>query len=607
MIFTATSWADDFVPEGEDDMDTSANIFTLDADNTGGDIKLQFGKSLAENFGWDGANARFLLSDSLDLLGNELINYRMENLASAPTCDASGVGRIYYNTIDKLTYSCDGVSVWNPLENALNATIEFPVVQARRTTSYALTTTYADVTLDTTDLENDITTLDHDNTNRDRIDIGATAMYQIIYGYTAGGSATATHEARARVRVNDITVLPGSESVNTNYQNEFSTTSASFLANLTDGDFISLQLQRSATVDVTQDEIYFSIIKLEGIKGEKGDAGTDGTNGVDGTNGIDGDIVWRGIWVSQNYILHDTVEYLGSTYTCKLNTVSSEIPTNTTYWDLVAAKGDTGPQGLPGTAGNGTDSETFTIDVDDTGGNLSLVFGTTLNKTLTWDSTNLRFNLDDTLRVTGNLEQDGTNLALDTDNIGVGVNVDIVANQGSDSDGTLRYNATDNQWEFSNDGGSFNPMHVPQVFEAYDNAGGIALSTIQTVLALDSTRVSDGIYNLLGNSVTINKDGLYHITGKLGVETLDTAGTQRGGIEMWFQADTGSGFVNVPGTFCKEYVREQNLGLGGAACSADWFGALTVGDRIQLTHRKNGTTNSQTLASSSGLTIEFIR
>jgi hypothetical protein len=51
----------------------------------------------------------------------------------------------------------------------------------------------------------------------------------------------------------------------------------------------------------------------------------------------------------------------------------------------------------------GTTSNTFTLDSDDTGGNVSLQFGTTLAETLTWDSTNTRFNLSDDLNLTGGL------------------------------------------------------------------------------------------------------------------------------------------------------------------------------------------------------------
>ncbi len=589
----------------------NSDNFIINADGAASDyVDLDFGESLTARFRYDIVADKFVINENLDLENNQLLNTRVQNLSAPPSaCAVSTRGLIYFDIEDALTYICDG-SIWNPIENALGSTVAFPVVQARRTTTYTLTETFTDIDLDITDQENNTTILDHDNTLRDRINIGESGLYQIIYGYTSGGTSTGTHEARARVRVNDTTVLEGSQSVNRNYQVEFSTTSASFLATLTSGDYLSLQLDRDATADTTQDDIFFSVVKLEGLKGDKGDKGdagaagadgADGTNGTDGINGADGDIVWKGTWVSQNYIVHDTVEYQGSTYTCKLNTVSSEIPTNTTYWDLVASKGDSGA-GSPE-----TDSNTFTIDADDTGGNINLVFGTTLAETLTWNDGQSRFDLSDTLRVSGNLEQDGNSLALDTDNTGIGADVDIVANQGSDNDGTLRYNATTNQWEFSNDGGAFNSIFIPQVFDAYDNAGGTALSETQSVLNIDTTRVSDSNYTLASDIVTINKDGLYRLSGELSVETLNTSGTQRGGIEMQFQTDTGSGFTDVPGTFCKEYMREQNLELGGAACSVSWLGSFTSGDKIQITHRKNGTTNSQTIAGGSRLAIEFIR
>ena len=48
---------------------------------------------------------------------------------------------------------------------------------------------------------------------------------------------------------------------------------------------------------------------------------------------------WQGTWVSQNYAVDDAVEYNGSAYICKLNTVSNEVPSNTTYWDVFSSKG----------------------------------------------------------------------------------------------------------------------------------------------------------------------------------------------------------------------------------------------------------------------------
>ena len=51
----------------------------------------------------------------------------------------------------------------------------------------------------------------------------------------------------------------------------------------------------------------------------------------------------------------------------------------------------------------GTKNETFTIDTDDTGGDLSLVFGTTVNKRITWSVANSRFELNDDVYITNTL------------------------------------------------------------------------------------------------------------------------------------------------------------------------------------------------------------
>jgi hypothetical protein len=106
------------------------------------------------------------------------------------------------------------------------------------------------------------------------------------------------------------------------------------------------------------------------------------------------------------------------------------------------------------------DNNTLILDNDNTGGNVTLQFGNTLNETIAWDSANSRFLLSDDLRVDGNLEQNGNAFTIDADNAGAGANVDFVANQGSDLDGVLRYNATTNQWELSNDGGAFSKVQT---------------------------------------------------------------------------------------------------------------------------------------------------
>ena len=294
--------------------------------------------------------------------------------------DGYEVGTVWINTSTNdsflLTDSTTGSANWEQINGGGSGTpaTDLAAVQARRTTTYTLTTTATDITLGTTDIENDATTVEHDNINTDRIYVYEDGIYLISYDATGGGTATSTHTTYARVRVNDTTILPGSFTENSNYQGEYSPNSTTFLADLDEDDYVSLQLYRDATTDATQNDITFSVTKLEGIQGASGGSGT------------------------------------------------------------------------------GTDSETFTIDEDDTGGNLSLVFGTTLNESITWNSTLTRFEISDDLHATGSISTDSTA----TKYLWLDINgaVRTSAGTGSVNSGTspvIRFDGTDNsraRWSF---------------------------------------------------------------------------------------------------------------------------------------------------------------
>lgn len=49
---------------------TNANAFILDQDDTGGDVVLQFGNTLSEQFYWDDSASTFVLTDDIDVTGN---------------------------------------------------------------------------------------------------------------------------------------------------------------------------------------------------------------------------------------------------------------------------------------------------------------------------------------------------------------------------------------------------------------------------------------------------------------------------------------------------------------------------------------------------------
>lgn len=122
---------------------------------------------------------------------------------------------------------------------------------------------------------------------------------------------------------------------NRDSSNADNTCTVSLILNLNVGDALRIRVNResgSDTINVIQQGSGVTIVSV-------------GTNGPVGPAGADGDVTWEGTWVSQNYVINQAVEYLGSSYVCISNTVSNELPTNTSFWDLLASKGDIGPTG----------------------------------------------------------------------------------------------------------------------------------------------------------------------------------------------------------------------------------------------------------------------
>src|SRR4051794_15572800 len=61
---------------------------------------------------------------------------------------------------------------------------------------------------------------------------------------------------------------------------------------------------------------------------------------------------WRSAYVGTTaYAINDAVSYNGSAYIVRATPPVGTAPTNTTYWDVLAAKGDTGARGATGAAG----------------------------------------------------------------------------------------------------------------------------------------------------------------------------------------------------------------------------------------------------------------
>ncbi len=97
-------WNINLMPGG-----TNADTFVLDNDNTSpANITLQFGNTLAQFLKFDIVNDWFELSNDLNLGGNQIKNFAIDNEAGPPPVPVTG--QTYFNTTDNNTYIWNGAS-----------------------------------------------------------------------------------------------------------------------------------------------------------------------------------------------------------------------------------------------------------------------------------------------------------------------------------------------------------------------------------------------------------------------------------------------------------------------------------------------------------------
>lgn len=186
--------------------------------------------------------------------------------------------------VDELTAHLYGI------DQALGSMVtdDLAAVKARRTTQYTLTTSYADVTFDTTDVENDDTIVEHHDTFTQRITVKEAGLYWVSFAASFDFTHTATVSTHwfARVTLNG-TAIEGSE---VREGGRYSGSEADFIAcaiehgfpiELSASDYLVLQLKferwfgtgGTATTLADVDPV-FSVVRLQGTKGDKGDTGS---------------------------------------------------------------------------------------------------------------------------------------------------------------------------------------------------------------------------------------------------------------------------------------------------------------------------------------------
>ena len=87
--------------------------YHLDNDDSSAlNVDLAFGSDLTAYLRYDKVAAKFFFNHALSLLGNELLDFKIENLAtvSAPTCDGTSSGRMYFDTTTSKMLFCNGTA-----------------------------------------------------------------------------------------------------------------------------------------------------------------------------------------------------------------------------------------------------------------------------------------------------------------------------------------------------------------------------------------------------------------------------------------------------------------------------------------------------------------
>ena len=205
----------------------------------------------------DGVDGNITVFNGLDLnfIGAS-VGYKFDESIyvtekAAANADFAGLGQFWVrNDVPNIPMFTDDVGIDFKLGVANDA------VQARRTTSFTITTAFTDVTLDTTDIETDAAIIEHSATT-DRIEALVAGTYEVTYGADIDPSAAGNDNIRAfgRVRLNDLGVdLPGSLASTSAYEDAstignqvFGRLQCSFIVVLAISDFITLQLMKVET------------------------------------------------------------------------------------------------------------------------------------------------------------------------------------------------------------------------------------------------------------------------------------------------------------------------------------------------------------------------
>ncbi len=169
----------------------------------------------------------------------------------------------------------------------------------------------------------------------------------------------------------------------------------------------------------------------------------------------------------------------------------------------------------------------------------------------------------------------------------------------------LQSNGT--EWEQINSSSTAAASSTFRVFEAYDNAGGIAANeTANTynVLNLDTERTNIGGFTLAADVITIPEDGVYEVGYT--VTFLANSNNANSTVETILFLDSGAGAAEVDGS--STYISLDN---GGGtpdiySSSKSLIISLITGDELLIASNRTNSTNgtADTVADGTNITIK---
>lgn len=206
-------------------------------------------------------------------------------LASDPTLNVIGVNSIVANANDiqlvndtaapgnNQVYGTTGAGVKGWKADPSGAVADLASVTVANTTSVEISSPgWADILWNTTHVQNNSAVVEKSATLTDRILIKQTGLYLLAYSLSFDADV-GEETINARVRINDVTIIPGSIR-SASEDDEVNDLSNAITCSLTAGQFITLQTMASGAGNFLEASSNMMVTRLSGIQGVKGDTGS---------------------------------------------------------------------------------------------------------------------------------------------------------------------------------------------------------------------------------------------------------------------------------------------------------------------------------------------